>query len=345
MSLDSLPNELILRIGELADSQADLLALSRTSRLHHDVLDKLLIPYNIEHTRSNGLHWAVSHNDLKLAKRFLNRPGLNMNLPALERENILANINLTTFARLDHDGLFDPPLYVAINKGHTEMALVLLDNGATPEIDNWRGTTNTMDLAICRGHQDIVRKMTELNVDTTKLVVSPSRRRAQPAQISRIVWAVVHNQPSVLHPLLADISTHHPQELHAHQQAALVTAAHHGYLYSITILLDSGAAIDGTPGQRLRAIDVAISENQPEAVELLLERGSDLRRNQHDLAGAYMRHCRRLRRRARIPGAGVGPQRLDMMSDRVTRALVHGAQRFPEPFPADFERLLRANSL
>ncbi|KAL4902166.1 ankyrin repeat-containing domain protein [Aspergillus multicolor] len=342
MPLASLPNELILAIGELADSQADLVSFSRTSRRHHDLLERLLISYNIKHNRGNGFHWAVSHNDFELAKRFLARPGLDMNSPALERKKIQPNINLSTLARFDHKGLFDPPLFVAINKDHTEMALLLLNNGATPEVKNGRGTDNAVDLAIAKGYRDIVRKMLDLGIDALKFVPTHSPDYAELCHLSRTIWAVQYNQPSVLQLLLDDIANRHPKLLAKYHNDALVAAAWKGQTYTMALLLDRGAPVDGVPGQRDLPISIAVIQNQADAVELLLERGSDLSLHRQEVSMAFRRHWKRIGRHDAWAG---NPIRREMRNNRLARVLLRGARKFPEPFAARFQRRLHASIL
>ncbi|RDW81585.1 uncharacterized protein DSM5745_05142 [Aspergillus mulundensis] len=71
MSLERLPVELIWMIADETDSKADVLALAMTSKRLSSILIRRLIKLNIKSHHSSGLAWAVMHNNLALAKTYL----------------------------------------------------------------------------------------------------------------------------------------------------------------------------------------------------------------------------------------------------------------------------------
>ncbi|CAI7581673.1 unnamed protein product [Penicillium glandicola] len=60
MSLFTLPNELLLVIAEILDSEKDINAFARTSRDCYILLNPFLYAYNVRQRQGSALHWAAT---------------------------------------------------------------------------------------------------------------------------------------------------------------------------------------------------------------------------------------------------------------------------------------------
>ena len=109
----NLPDELIELIGDASNTQGDLLALSRTCQACYSILKPRLIAYNIRNHQSSGLRDAARRNDIDLAREFLRRKGVDVNSTAFHRP-----------------GVWETPLLFAMECGHEDMAVLLLEHGA-----------------------------------------------------------------------------------------------------------------------------------------------------------------------------------------------------------------------
>ncbi|RDW81588.1 uncharacterized protein DSM5745_05145 [Aspergillus mulundensis] len=151
LSFNDLPAELLILIAEQCDSQADILALAMTTKWTAKVLLPMLPKLNIKQHKAAGLTWAVRHNNLPLARRFLETPGIQafIDKPVVTVEWVprpsfrIVNggwqfrlmfpaMDEAEYEALLESGKLDTPLYRAVGHGYLEMVRLLLEFGANP---------------------------------------------------------------------------------------------------------------------------------------------------------------------------------------------------------------------
>ena len=203
--LATLATEMIEAIADMIDSQGTLVSLSRTSRRFHEIIDKRIIPYNIEHCRCSGLRWAAAHNNIPLAKQFLAQPNVDIHSTELDFIRFTGR-SLSSpspeFLQAGHRGGFDTPFWIAMRRGHEDLAILLLENGADAESLNWAGQQSPLTYSVHKGLASIVRKLIQQKVD------------AQPGfTIPILITAAQHGHAEVFKLILDDVASRYPESI------------------------------------------------------------------------------------------------------------------------------------
>ncbi|KAL4786582.1 ankyrin repeat-containing domain protein [Aspergillus varians] len=278
MNLLDIPTELILAIGDESVSQSDLLALSRTCHRLNNILRSLIITYNIKHHSGNGLRLAAKQNDLDLAQRFLDNPHVDVNCPGSQPPADFHIVTpLETYVEAFQDGRFDTALWIAIEKGHEEFAVLLLENGADPDTTNWHSQTSILRHVTLHRCLAVLQKLIEMDTcfhDYADPVNSKSRFSSFPIPVS----LARSDDRSMLEVVLDDIVVRAPDQLDYHQATALDAAIEVGNIKLVQWLLARGAPVDGVADDRFTRtpLHLAILRNDEDVVRLLLDHGANL---------------------------------------------------------------------
>lgn len=208
----------------------------------HTGFVKKLITLNLydEQVLSDAIFTSAQENDIDIFKLLL----------ALPESIYLIN-------QLNHYGT--TPLIIACYNGHFEIAKMLLDLGADPNIQNIHDQT-PLELAADRGYLEIVN----LLVNKKAILNKQSIDGATPLSL-----AVCRNHVEVVKKLIdagADVNLDHP----------LGTAAQKGYLEIINMLIDGKVIIDKQGFNGATALNIAAECNHIEVVTTLIKAGADL---------------------------------------------------------------------
>jgi len=189
ISLDHLPNELILQIAENLDSLQDLNSLLRTSGHYSTQLTPLLLrraASTVSTPRKRSVfHWAVGHGCLPLVERllslpydntkdYINNPDKYGTLPlhsaVVGGYEGIVQLLTSNNARIDYPRprIADAwtPLHCAISFGYHSIARRLLVAGAGPEAKTYAWRQTALFHAIQVGDLDMVRLLLEMGADT-----------------------------------------------------------------------------------------------------------------------------------------------------------------------------------
>ncbi|KAL4959504.1 ankyrin repeat domain-containing protein [Aspergillus stella-maris] len=167
-----------------------------------------------------------------------------------------------------------------MRRGHEDLAILLLENGADAESLDWAGHQTPLTYSVHEGLISIVRKLIQQNVD------------AQPEfTIPILITAAQHGYAEVFKLILDDVASRYPESLLFEQYAALDSAAYDGNTEILRILLDRGSSPDGHPDGRSPPLHTAIENNHYQAVRLILNHGANLCHdtNELDIAVSILR--------------------------------------------------------
>lgn len=257
--LAEFPAELIELIGDASHSQSDLLALSQTSRRIYDILEPRFVPFNIKHHRCSGLRWAAGRGDIALVKAFLRRPDVDVNIRkfgnCLACNTEVYDMSILTLGTKPH-----APLRIAIEAGHEDIAVLLLDHGADLR---WAAPSSPASLLIdvaWRGQVSLARKMIEMGVESPYPTIAVNTGNVPMFELLLAAW---EKHPSPLSP--------------SAMSYLLDCAVKRGHKGIVQALLARGAHVDGVslPLPRTHLYD-AIEGRKTELFELLLEHGANL---------------------------------------------------------------------
>ena len=159
-------------------------------------------------------------------------------------------------------------LHYACEKGHPEVAIALIRNGA--DINAWRYHDETVLMAACaarRGTHGVQRP----DLDTARLILKAG---ADVNLGSALFRAAYCNHVDVVRLLLEFRAEVDRRDKWG--KTPLIAAAKEGHDECVRVLLDAGAAVDASEENGKGALYYACSAGHTSTVQLLLERGADV---------------------------------------------------------------------
>ncbi|MEW6360074.1 MAG: ankyrin repeat domain-containing protein [Planctomycetota bacterium] len=228
-------------------------------------------PFFDFHGLNNQLEKAIFSNDARRAKVILRRGakvdawnGELLHLAARKGDLVAVDLLLRLGASVSiEDELGQTALYDASRSGHTEIAEMLLQAGATVDAKDrdgytplnhaaWTGQTEVAQLLIAKGARPTFHDAAALG---------------QTHQLAEFVSSGT------------DVNTKTPQGL-----TALHLAAGNGYVETVALLLDRGAATEAVATEnRWTPLHWAVYCNHKDIVQLLVERNANV--NAKDVTG------------------------------------------------------------
>jgi ankyrin repeat protein len=204
----------------------------------------VFVTWQIRNNPIGQIHNAVSDGDLERVREYLNKS---------------VDPNLLKFG-------WQSPLCLAANKGHKEIAELLIAHGADINrgLEDENGTNALLEAAINK-HQDLVESLI-----------------AQGAKFGIHFAALQGNIESVrlfMQNENFQINSERCSINPFHSMTALALASMGGHQNVVELLLDSGANIEGNNASsslRITPLYKAVTYNQSKTVELLIDRGASI---------------------------------------------------------------------
>ena len=153
--------------------------------------------------------------------------------------------------------LGESALVIVLKKNRLDLAEVLLAAGADVNLPAVNGITPLMTAAYA-GHVDMVKTLLDKGAD----VAAPDRLKK-----SAMTYAAGEGHTEVVKLLLARGVD--PNAVYEHGLTALMWAAGYGRVDAMRVLLDAGARADLKDDRGLTARDIASTQKEPAAVQLL----------------------------------------------------------------------------
>lgn len=163
MALLSLPNEIIIEIGEMLDREADIYALVLVNKRFYHLFDDHLYRYNIKHRRCQALFWAAKQGRESTARKLLHLGAdVNINTQQARSNETRIPAGLT-------------PLHLAASKGHLAIVKLLLQVGADPEAtveEKW----TPLFFALIARHGEVARHISRCTSNLQSCLVESTKR-------------------------------------------------------------------------------------------------------------------------------------------------------------------------
>ncbi|KAJ7458855.1 ankyrin repeat-containing domain protein [Mycena latifolia] len=175
-------------------------------------------------------------------------------------------------ASMDIEGLWGGPLHTASEGGHTEIVQLLLENGADVNAKCLRGS-GALQTASMKSQTEVVRLLLENGADVNAMcegygtALQAAARALSPSESIRTVQLLLDNG--------ADVNAPGGRYGNALQTAA---SAFNPSIRTVQLLLDNGADVNATGGEYGSVLQAAACTLFPsiEIVQLLLENGADV---------------------------------------------------------------------
>ncbi|KAL4957076.1 hypothetical protein BDW69DRAFT_180959 [Aspergillus filifer] len=203
---------------ETDNREADLLALSQTCKRLHEIFKPSILPYNISHCGNSGLHLVVAHNDL-LVKAF-HAGGANLDSRPRSEPNPIA---IEGKKAIDH--------------GHDEIEIFLLENGASPWSTDWCNTSNVFCLSINKRRSKVTCKILE-----NEAFCNSSSRHIDDMPV--VKQAAKHEDLLLLNAFFRDIEKRRPTSLAKYYNAAFESSVSNDRVGVLKVLIAQGAQVD-----------------------------------------------------------------------------------------------------
>jgi len=221
-----------------------------------------------------GMFEAVRRGDVECVRELLRR-GVN---PNVRDGDPVTLFNIGAYlkkgrAEIEEGGggycvTGETPLHVAAEKGHVEIARLLLEHGADPNARDMYGVT-PLHLATYWGHLDVVKLLLEHGAD-------PNAKEKLGGE-TPLYWAVQHKRTDIAKLLLkhgADPNNRSKRSIED-GRAVLHWAVRTGDVDLIRLLLEKGANPNVRDKYGYTPLHIAALRGKPRIVELLLKYGAD----------------------------------------------------------------------
>lgn len=204
----------------------------------------VFVAWQIRINPTGQIHNAVSDGDLEKVREYLNKG---------------VDPNLLKFG-------WQAPLCLAANKGHKEIAELLIAHGADINrgLEEENGTNALLEAAINK-HQDLVESLIDQGA-------KPGIHFAALQGDLESVRLFMQNENFQINSERCSINPFH-------RMTALALASMGGYQNVVGLLLDNGANIEGNKASsslRITPLYKAVTYNQLKIVELLIDRGASI---------------------------------------------------------------------
>ena len=230
---------------------------------------------------TSALHWAVTSEDLEIVSLLLQAKadvnaadphGITPLTLACENANVAimsalisagANANLA-------DSAGTTPLMVAVGRPHAESVRLLLDAGAQADARDNEAQQTALMIAARENNADAVRLLLDhgANVNAaTRVGKTPARRPPGAGGGSHGLGIVRSGWPERGY-----------QEATAGGMTPLLYAAREGHTEIARMLIAAGAKVNVPDANKIGPLLMAITNNQPDTADLLIQSGA---RNQH----------------------------------------------------------------
>ena len=166
MPLDTVPNEILLEIGDQLDTEHDLYYLTRVSKRFYHLFVKFLYRHNIQRHGGDALFWAAKHGRETTARRLL------------EFEAELNGRDRTPSSPLllgcsPKSGM--TPLHQAAHHGHLCLVKLLLKYGADSEAQ-FRNRFTPVYAALASKHEKVARTISRRMINLADCMIDVERR-------------------------------------------------------------------------------------------------------------------------------------------------------------------------
>lgn len=149
MSLETLPIKLIESIADNVDSGADLSALSRTSRLLYQILDRCLYRFDVRGGSDKALFLSIGKGCCSVLEK-----------------TIQGGADLNSLNEWLPGARFTTSLAFAAGTGHVEIVKLLLKHGVHPNPVRWKEIRQTpLNAASGKGDYAIAKILIEAGAD------------------------------------------------------------------------------------------------------------------------------------------------------------------------------------
>lgn len=276
MSLQLLPDELLLLIVSGVERDIDINSLVQTNRRLYAVLNSYLYQYNIRYFKSSALHWAAIRGRLETAKKILDQGAVGDSALHYGQSLVLAIINSQEEMvklllkqqdlELPYHGFTSRSVWAVISTEHEGILRLLMEDG---RIDlNYRDPASQMTPLLYALRMRLFN-IAEILLESGIVEVNIATRE----QATPLCYAACYRGERCVALLLAKGAD--PNYLPRIARSPLPYAAWTGCYPIVKMLVDAGADINhGSPTERT-PLSYAATGGSTETVKLLLDAGSD----------------------------------------------------------------------
>jgi ankyrin repeat protein len=242
---------------------------------HNDIVKLLLDSESLDSKQKCAAFvWAERYRNIKAVQLF-EQAGVNMADASLDDQLFYAAIKgdagqvqqlLEKGVRLDAKNPIDnsTALMMAAEKGHDEVVMLLLDNGADISMINNFGGTALLG-ALSNGHADLAQLLIKRGADVNS--------KHSGTNITVLMMAAAQGSSRVVSDLLKEGADVNVEDMWGY--TALVHAAARGYDEIVKLLINEGRWTNKKESFG-KALAVAVGQGRTEIAKLLIEEGADL---------------------------------------------------------------------
>ena len=276
MLLIDLPNEVLLLISTSLGHERNISALSRTNRRLYSCLQRFLIQYNIQHSRSSVLLWAAERGNESLTRTVLEEGGCGhvvdrrkkfsaLTLAVIHNHESIVRLLLTcedVNANWNSDITRKTALTLAAERGNIELVSILLGSGYV----NPNGKCGEpLSFASENGHEPVVKLLLDhpdIKLEFNSFINSPLSLAASNGHVGIV-------------KMLLDSGMEPNDQQWGGSRPPLLWASLFGHAPVVALLLTCNRVVaDGRYDQDRTPLSFAAGSGHLEVVELLLGTGA-----------------------------------------------------------------------